>query len=98
MLDGTRDPKQTFLVESGMQERMNLIQMNDLNDVNQMSYKQDLSNNVSDLQSHYKTTAAFVVNNFFYYFNKLDLYIYKTYVFIYSFFSLLISIMQLCNP
>ena len=39
MLDETRDPKQTFLVESGMQERMNLIQMNDLNDVNQMSYK-----------------------------------------------------------
>ena len=86
MIYETGDPKQTFLVESGTQEQMNLIQINDLNELNQMSYKQDLSNNVFDLPSHYKTTAAFVVNNFFYYYNKFDLYIYKTYIYLFFFF------------
>ena len=38
-----------------------------------------LRNNVFDLQLHYKTTAAFVVNKFFYY-NKFDLNIHKTYI------------------
>ena len=30
-----------------------------------MSYKQDLINNIFDLQSHYKMTAAFLVNKLF---------------------------------
>ena len=48
--------------------------------VNQMCYKQDLSNNIFDSQLHFKTTAAFIVNKLFYY--KFDLYKHKTYTFV----------------
>ena len=40
---------------------------------------QDLSNNIFDLQSHYKTTAAFLVIKCFYH-NKFDLNIDRTYI------------------
>ena len=39
-----------------------------------MPYKQDLSNVLFDLQSHYKTIAAFVVNKTFFYYNKFDFF------------------------
>ena len=45
----------------------------DLNELNQMSFKKDPSNNIFDLQSHYKTTAAFAVNKFIFYYKKFDL-------------------------
>ena len=52
----------------------------DLNKLNQMSYKSYLSNNIFDTQSHVKMTAAFIVNKLFFYYNKSDLYIHKTYI------------------
>ena len=48
-----------------------------------MSYKQDLSNNIFDFQSHFKTTAAFRVNKLFFLLqqlSKFDLYIHETYM------------------
>ena len=36
----------------------------DSNELNQISYKQDPSNNIFDLQFHYKVTGAFPVNKF----------------------------------
>ena len=51
----------------------------DSNELNQMSYKLDLSNNIFDFQSH-KTTTAFEVNKFFFYYNKFNLYMHKTYL------------------
>ena len=60
MIGTTRDPKKTHLL-------FNLRRKNyDSNDLDQMSYKQDLSDNIFDLQSHQKKTAAFVVNKFFF--------------------------------
>ena len=53
----------------------------DSNKLNQMPYKQDLTNNIFDHQSHYKTTAAFLVNKLFFYYNKFDLNIHKAYTY-----------------
>ena len=54
---------------------LNLERKNyDSNKPNQISYKHDLSNNIFDLQSHHKTTAAFCS-----YYLLLDLSIRKTY-------------------
>ena len=36
----------------------------DSNELNQISYKQDLSKDIFDLQWHHKTTAAFILNKF----------------------------------
>ena len=57
MMGETQDPKQTPLVEPGAQELR-------FKWTYQISYKQDLSNKIFDLQSHYKTTAAIVGNKF----------------------------------
>ena len=48
----------------------------DSNKLNQICWKLDLRNNIFDLQSHHKMTAAFVVNKFLLLF---DLNIFKTY-------------------
>ena len=45
-----------------------------------MSYKKDLSNNIFDFQSHFKMTAAFIVNKLSFCYNNFDLYIHKTYL------------------
>ena len=38
-----------------------------------MPFKKDPSNNIFDLQPHYKTTVAFAVNKFIFYYKKFDL-------------------------
>ena len=45
-----------------------------------MSCKQDLSNDIFDFQSHFKMTAAFIVNKLFFYYNRFDSHIHKTYI------------------
>ena len=56
MIDETRVSKQTF-------NKSSLGRKNyDPNELDQMSYKKDLVNYNSELQSHHKTSAASVMN------------------------------------
>ena len=67
---GTQDPKQTSLVEPG-------TRTDDPNELIQM--KQDLNNKFFHVKLYYQTTVGYVVNKFFFYCTKFDLYIPKTY-------------------